>query len=58
MERFRERMELARIERIRDIILHPPDRRRPSVSGAESLVARLLQRGAEIEGRPEATMLR
>ncbi|OIQ70012.1 hypothetical protein GALL_483810 [mine drainage metagenome] len=49
MERFKQLIELARIERVRDILLAPIDQGKPPLSVTDSFMAGLHQRLAEIE---------
>jgi hypothetical protein len=51
MERFKELIELARIERVKDILLSPTDQGKPPpLSVTDNFMAGLYQRLAEIEG--------
>ena len=49
MERFKGLIELARIERVKDILLSPADREKPPLSVTDNFMAGLHQRVAEIE---------
>jgi hypothetical protein len=58
MDRLREPLELARIERIRDVLRAPIDRGKSPLSGTADLLARLHRRLTEIGGNPVSPRLR
>jgi hypothetical protein len=58
MERFKELIELARIERVKDILLSPADQEKPPLSVADNFMAGLHQRLAEIEGNLGSPVLK
>jgi hypothetical protein len=50
MDRFNELMALARIERVKDILLAPADQGKSPLSVTDNFKAGLHQRLAEVEG--------
>jgi hypothetical protein len=49
MDRPKELIESARIERVKDVVLCPTDRRKAPLSVTENFMAMLRQRAAEIK---------